>query len=134
MESSPLGLKRSSSTFRRRAVPLSDITIHLVEQHEAVLRHVLFWLQEQTYFRQRWHHSLSTLPLFEVVSLVKLQRLLVEIVDATEQFPFGFAPSEEAFAERLSFRLHLLWHEVHHLQKLVGVYIARTADAGVRND
>ena len=113
MESSPLGLKRSSSTFRRLAVPLSDITIHLVEQHEAVLRHVLFWLQEQTYFRQRWHHSLSTLPLFEVVS---------------------FAPSEEAFAERLSFRLHLLWHEVHHLQKLVGVYIARTADAGVRND
>ena len=123
----------TSAPPRRKRVPLSDIAVHLVEQHEAVMRHVLFWLQDQTYYRQRWHHALDALPLFEVACLAKLQRLLTEIDDASEQFPFGFAPSEEESAQRLGARLRMLWHEVQHLQKLGGAYIVRTADDGYHN-
>ncbi len=112
---------------RRRRVPLSDIAVHLVEQHDAVMKHLLFWMQDQTYYRQRWHRRLSHLPLFEPASLAALQRLLVEIDDALAQFPHGFDPSEEDRAARLNGRLRMFWYEVLHLKKLCGAYVARTA-------
>ena len=40
-------------TTRRSSVPLSDLAVHLAEQYRAVMRQTLFWLQNQTYYRQR---------------------------------------------------------------------------------
>lgn len=126
MEASP-----PSSPFkvasRRTRVPLSDLAFHLAEQHRAVLRQTLFWLQEQTYFRQRWHRLLDECCVFEVVGLAQIQKLVIEVGDALEQFPYGFAPTEAFEAQRLRSRLHMLSHELLHLQKLCGAYIARSA-------
>lgn len=120
----------SSSPFkvaRRAQVPLSDLAMHLAEQHRAVMRHTLFWLQDQTYYRQRWHRILDECSAFEVVGLAQIQKLIVEVSDALEQFPYGFAPAEERDAQRLRSRLRLLILELSHLQKLCGAYIARSA-------
>ncbi len=116
-----------SPARRRRRVHLSDLTIHLVEQYEAVMRHLLFWLQDETYYRQLWHRQLAGLAIFDAEALTVLQNLLREIDDASSQFPYGFDPSEEARAQRLTSRLHLLSSEVRHLQKLCGAYTARIA-------
>lgn len=110
-----------------RRIPLSDVAVHLVEQHDSIMRHLLFWMQDQTYYRQRWHGYLGQLSLFEPSSLMALQRLADEIEDAAEQFPHGFDPSEEDRAASLTGRLRLLRHEVLHLKKLCGAYVVRTA-------
>lgn len=112
---------------RRAQIPLSDLAMHLAEQHRAVMRHTLFWLQDQTYYRQRWHRILDECSTFEVAGLAQVQKLIVEVGDALEQFPYGFAPAEERDAQRLRSRLRLLILELSHLQKLCGAYIARSA-------
>lgn len=116
---------------RRRQVLLSDLAVHLAEQREAVMRHVLFWMQDQTYYRQRWHRQLAEMPIFHATSLKALGCLLSEIDDATGQFPHGFGPAEEDGAERLSSRLRMLRHEVLHLRKLCGAYVTRTSNPGI---
>ena len=114
-------------TPRRSSVPLSDLAVHLAEQHRAVMRHTLFWLQNQTYYRQRWHRVLDECCVFEVVGLAEIQKLIVEVTDALEQFPYGFSPTEAQGAQRLRSRLRMLIQELVHLQKLCGAHVARTA-------
>lgn len=99
--------------------------MHLVDQREALAKHLLFWLQDQTYYRQRWHRILAELPMGEPEASAQLDTLLLEIHDAAEQFPYGYDPDDEAQAQQLHSRLHLLYHEVRHLQKLCGAYVAR---------
>ena len=114
-------------TPRRSSVPLSDLAVHLAEQHRAVMRHTLFWLQNQTYYRQRWHRVLDEYCVFELVGLAEIQKLIVEVTDALEQFPYGFSPTEAQGAQRLRSRLRMLIQELVHLQKLCGAHVARTA-------
>ncbi len=114
-------------TPRRSSVPLSDLAVHLAEQHRAVMRHTLFWLQNQTYYRQRWHRVLDECCVFEVVGLAEIQKLIVEVTDALEQFPYGFSPTEAQGAQRLRSRLRMFIQELVYLQKLCGAHVARTA-------
>ena len=112
---------------RRSSIPLSDLAVHLAEQHRAVMRHTLFWLQNQTYYRQRWHRALDSCCVFEVVGLAQIQTLIAEVTDALEQFPYGFSPTEAQGAQRLRSRLNMLIQELIHLQKLCGAHVARSA-------
>ena len=114
-------------TTRRSSVPLSDLSVHLAEQYRAVMRQTLFWLQNQTYYRQRWHRILDECCVFEVGGLAQIQKLIVEVTDALDQFPYGFSPTEAQDAQRLRSRLNMLIQELVHLQKLCGAHIARSA-------
>ena len=103
----------------------ADMVLNIASQHRTILHHILFWLQDQTYYRNRWHGQLSELMLFERSICDNLDTLRSELETVRCQFPFGYDPSEHHQARQLQSRLAILKHEVQILQDLCEAYFTR---------
>ena len=103
----------------------ANMVVNIAAQHRTLLRHLLFWLQDQTYYRNRWHSCLSEMLLFERSICEDLEPLKEELETVRSQFPFGYGPNEHHQAQQLQSRLLILKHELNALQDLCEAYFDR---------
>lgn len=99
-------------------IRLSEHAVQLVEQQTNILKHLLFWLQDQPYLRAKWHGAVSKLALFSPGVVEEVDRLIGEVHVARQQFPYGLPPARDTEACTLRSRLSLLKCELQSLREL----------------
>lgn len=118
----------ANSPRGRRRLARSEMVLLIIEHHQTLLKHLLFWLQDQPYLRARWHRRASEMSLFEDSVLLDLKGMLIELEEARRQYPFGYGPDQIDSAKTLQGRLLILACELKGFSDLCGAYFRRLKD------
>ncbi len=105
----------------------AELVLQIADHHRLVQRHLLFWLQDQTYYRSRWHRMVTDLLLYDPGVVNALDVLITELDEVRGQYPYGFEPADNEAAQQLQGRLAILRYELNYLRDLCDVYLDRLA-------
>lgn len=124
----------SDSAIQGDRMARAEMVVEIVEHHETILNHLLFWLQDHPFYRGRWHRRTTEMTLFDESVLLDLDGLLHELEDVRQQYPFGYAPEKASDARQFQGRLALLKCELENFRRLCDHYLLRIGRKESEND